>query len=169
MKKFLAVLGFLVASPAAFSVTASPVFNDYFKTAETTFSGSSQPLTFSFSWADLVQQKNDITFERNGSYVYALTTMDGSVVGGYASTNFLKSDAKESTSGSKSLTFSGLSEGVSYKLFFSGSWNGKDGSKWLTTSAPSVSISMVPEPESYAMFLAGLGIIGAVVRRRNRA
>jgi type VI secretion system secreted protein VgrG len=28
-------------------------------------------------------------------------------------------------------------------------------------------VSTVPEPESYAMLLAGLGLIGAVVKRRN--
>lgn len=32
----------------------------------------------------------------------------------------------------------------------------------------SVDVIPVPEPESYAMFLAGLGIIGAVTRRRSR-
>lgn len=30
-------------------------------------------------------------------------------------------------------------------------------------------VAAVPEPESYAMFLAGLGIIGAVVKRRKNA
>lgn len=33
----------------------------------------------------------------------------------------------------------------------------------------SLAVSPVPEPESIAMMLAGLGVIGAVVRRRNRA
>lgn len=31
-----------------------------------------------------------------------------------------------------------------------------------------ISVSPVPEPESYAMFLAGLGIMGAVIRRRKK-
>lgn len=33
--------------------------------------------------------------------------------------------------------------------------------------APSTLVSAVPEPETYAMLLAGLGLIGAVVRRRS--
>lgn len=32
---------------------------------------------------------------------------------------------------------------------------------------PSVSVSPVPEPETYAMLMAGLGLMGLVVRRRN--
>jgi hypothetical protein len=29
--------------------------------------------------------------------------------------------------------------------------------------------SAVPEPESYALALAGLGVVGGLLRRRNRA
>lgn len=32
-----------------------------------------------------------------------------------------------------------------------------------------VSVTAVPEPESYAMFLAGLGVLGAIARRRMQA
>jgi hypothetical protein len=32
-----------------------------------------------------------------------------------------------------------------------------------------ISVTTVPEPESYAMFLAGLGIMGAIIRRRSRS
>jgi len=55
--------------------------------------------------------------------------------------------------------------------------NGHNGN-WLyhlniTTGTPSVVLSAptgaVPEPESYAMLLAGLGVIGAVARRRKAA
>jgi len=37
------------------------------------------------------------------------------------------------------------------------------------TGTPTVSISPVPEPESYAMFLAGLGVIGSIALRRKSA
>ena len=33
----------------------------------------------------------------------------------------------------------------------------------------SISVTPVPEPESYAMLLAGLGVMGAIARRRNKA
>jgi hypothetical protein len=35
------------------------------------------------------------------------------------------------------------------------------------TGAFSASVTAVPEPESYAMLLAGLGLMGAIARRRN--
>ena len=38
---------------------------------------------------------------------------------------------------------------------------------WEAHIRGSISISPVPEPETYAMLLAGLGLMGAVVRRRS--
>lgn len=44
---------------------------------------------------------------------------------------------------------------------------GTDGNWWLTASANSP-IAAVPEPETWALTLAGLGVVGAMARRRAR-
>ncbi|MDR1854962.1 MAG: DVUA0089 family protein [Azoarcus sp.] len=42
------------------------------------------------------------------------------------------------------------------------------GAPFYTSGVNLTSINSVPEPETYVMFLAGLGIIGAVARRRRK-
>ena len=54
-----------------------------------------------------------------------------------------------------------------YYLYVSGITNGTLGG--LYNGAITVSAPPVPEPESYAMFLAGLGLMGVIVRRRMRS
>lgn len=48
-------------------------------------------------------------------------------------------------------------------------WGGSSAYATLDTASFAVSISAVPEPETYAMLLAGLGLVGAVARRRALA
>jgi len=51
-----------------------------------------------------------------------------------------------------------------------------DGSQWWGTPSFNaaggrldvLAVTAVPEPETYAMFLAGLGLMGAVARRRKQ-
>ena len=38
---------------------------------------------------------------------------------------------------------------------------------WHGFNVGSASVSAVPEPETYAMMLAGLGLMGAIARRRK--
>ena len=64
--------------------------------------------------------------------------------------------------------FTGLGEGK-YKLSFQFDNFGGSANKRLYSGVVSVSPLPVPEPESYAMFLAGLGILGAIARRRKQA
>jgi len=53
--------------------------------------------------------------------------------------------------------------GGDYSFVVSGNATGRHGGSYDGF----LSVTAVPEPETYAMFLAGLGIIGAVVRRRR--
>ena len=54
--------------------------------------------------------------------------------------------------------------GFQYSVNNSAYFESYDGSATLTQS-----IVAVPEPETYAMLLAGLGLVGAVARRRRQA
>ena len=61
---------------------------------------------------------------------------------------------------------SGLFPPGNYYFNISGTGNGQFGGQYVfsvTTLAP------IPEPESYAMLLAGLGVMGAIAMRRNKS
>jgi CHASE1-domain containing sensor protein len=45
-------------------------------------------------------------------------------------------------------------------------WNGVTANAWVAAARPHP-VSAVPEPETYAMMLAGVGLMGAVIRRRK--
>lgn len=62
-----------------------------------------------------------------------------------------------------SATFSGLSAG-DYTFGFLGLGGGFTA---VSFAANAVAVTPVPEPETYAMLLAGLGMIGAIARRRR--
>jgi len=59
----------------------------------------------------------------------------------------------------------GPSAAGSYFLLVSGITSGTAGGAY----SGSISVTAVPEPESYAMLLAGLGVMGAIAMRRNKA
>ena len=45
---------------------------------------------------------------------------------------------------------------------------GVDGSSYQISVMSDVSVQAIPEPETYAMLLAGLGLLGFVARRRKQ-
>ena len=60
--------------------------------------------------------------------------------------------------------FSGLTSNTNYTLTVTGT-----GAEYLgqTYSFQMAAVAAVPEPETYAMLLAGLGLVGSIVRRRK--
>lgn len=69
---------------------------------------------------------------------------------------------------SKTYQYSGLAAGGYYLKVSGTGWadGGVDAPKYNGIASITAS---VPEPQTYAMFLAGLGIVGTVIRRRSRS
>jgi len=169
MKKLICSL--LVAACLPGMASAST----YVKQDSETFSAQSSSASFWLNWVDAISTKTNkagaIVDSKtyDGNYSWLLTNaLTGKVVDGDSKLNL--NDTSSSASGAYQLTFSNLVASTSYTLSLVGKWTGvQDSGKWALTSAPSVSITPVPEPETYAMFLAGLGVIGMIARRRKAA
>ena len=109
------------------------------------------------------------------AYASFLTTMalfkdpDGSV----AATSLASLDevmvASSVVPGGASLTMTfGPSAGGSMFLVIGGLTNGSAGGAYIGAISASA-VTAVPEPENYAMLLAGLGVMGAIAIRRNKS
>lgn len=118
----------------------------------------------------------DLSFAVNAPF--GITYSNDPIVGLFGSNGVKISHDDDSNGGWNSLlTAQGLTAGTYYVAVsgysnFDFTGNGGDGNWYynlnVTTGIPSVAVSApVPEPESYAMFLAGLGLLGAVARRRK--
>ncbi len=116
---------------------------------------------FTFSLTDL----SDISFSLGNTTIPGFSTIFSSASlystgpNGFALLGTVSTDSTPTT-------FSALNAG-SYGLQVAGFAAGAVGG--LYNGAISISsVSAVPEPETYAMLLAGLGLVGAVARRRNK-
>lgn len=158
----------LAAFPAAQAATQSYNFNGTIETGAWSYSGESFAGNFSFDDAALLGSGLEIvgltglSWNLHGN-VYNLTTADAAPDVSYQDGHFLGLSYSSSPSTGPQVTL------VAGSADSSGAF--------LTSYTPanvfggnaSIVYLPVPEPESYAMLLAGLGLIGLIARRRTMA
>ncbi len=105
------------------------------------------------------------TFELAGNQRGGSDT--GTVSFGFGSNNVTFALAANDAFSSYQLLFTPTTTGL-YSLSFSNAGGDNIGAL-LDNVAVVNQVSAVPEPESFAMLLAGLGLMGAVVRRKSKA
>lgn len=115
-------------------------------------------------YPSILADSSDATF--NGAFqvaLWELTNDDGNLATGNLSFSSVASGATLALNAQSMLTFamgnSALTNAYAY-------------TKWTSSNPPSqglLSVSPVPEPTSWAMLLAGLGIAGAAARRKRQA
>lgn len=86
----------------------------------------------------------------------------------FSSVSLYFNSALASTQVGSAFNFANLGAG-SYSLRTSGIVNPAPGTANIAYVAAQLQITPVPEPETFAMLLAGLGVMGAIARRRKTA
>ena len=109
---------------------------------------------------------SDIASTTVANNLLSVLNLDGGSVSLYqeagATDNLLGQYNFDGTTGSSWHTLAGLTGG-SYYYQITGNATGSTGAFYSITS----SVTPVPEPETYAMLLAGLGVVGSLYRRRK--
>jgi hypothetical protein len=101
-------------------------------------------------------------WDSNSASINASAYFSGSDENGYFNSNSSASFALSSYYGNSPDSQSG---NLVFGIFAAGPGNG---SLNFNINAAVGSAGVIPEPESYAMLLAGLGLIGAIARRRSK-
>lgn len=133
--------------------------------ADGTASGAYGQTTFVYQTTFDLTGMNPATGSING-----MATADNGILGilingtsiGFSSTGY--------SSFSSFVINSGFQTGINTLQFTVENWSGPTGLRTeMVGSFDRLVVTAVPEPETYAMMLAGLGLIGTVVRRRSLA
>ena len=177
MKKSLLSLACAAALlPGVASATGDN--GNYVDSASASFTAASASFTVFFSWTDLFSEKyrgsDYFSYEADGTYKIKLTDANNKVIDSFKVDDALSGDTVGERGGIFSYTFLGLVANQTYDVLFTGKWKGS-GAGYDLVTAPSVQIAtisplpVVPEPETYAMLLAGLGMVGVIARRRRQS
>ena len=176
MKRLFALS--LLAASALFATNAQAVDSQY-----SYASGSNFTQTFTFTPSETVTLgapiKDWFSFSITanaadfGPFSYTLTGDNGA--------SFSNTIAKVYGSGNTAIIRGGFADkadtptvqdftaGHNYSLSISGKVKSGGEKSYLLTLNNATFVTAVPEPEAYAMLLAGLGLMGAVARRRSQA
>ncbi len=160
IKKLLATLA--IASVASFAQAQTYSFDAGGTVGFESPVSANGNVSLNFSFADLAPGFYELTGYVTGLFFNIQTATFSDALNNASTLTINKPESKVYYG---VIEYTGLSP---YTLSITGSPVGGGDSLirgYLSASA----VSPVPEPESIAMMLAGLGVIGAVVRRRNRA
>ncbi len=123
----------------------------------------------------------DTNFRKTDSSPFSLRSMDLAGFSGQEGTIQVTGTFVDTSTISTIFTLDGIVDGiggsVDFETFtFGGGWNNLASVTILNTDPNAVAgafmvdnISPVPEPETYAMLLAGLGLVGFMARRRKES
>jgi hypothetical protein len=170
-KSLIAATAMIAAASTNFAAAATVVTLS--PTGSASFSGAAASNTFTLDLSSLTGTSNvtsvlSANFAGNSGYDITSATFDGAsftALVNYSVTGLVGADVWQFNFNNVS---SSLHTIVVNGAALGGSTAGFTGSLSVTNS-PLVTITPVPEPETYAMLLAGLGLMGAIARRRNKS
>lgn len=153
---------------------------DYFRQdAQGSFIGAAFPQHFLLRWSDVVRT----VVPGGGTFTDAVLRESPERVGGLSMTltdstsnQVILQGDRGAIGGFMGLDRAGLAQSFlastalrPYVFSIADDWYIPSGTEWVSRPARKISVAVAPEREKFAMFLAGLGIIGLIARRRGNA
>lgn len=141
--------------------------------ASTAMSSASGPIPNSEAWVGFgiasggVPGSADFTFDPSAAYLNALLTVSGATLFGTGQVTFsnVQLDGTAFTASGSNWVYTGPVADAVHHITFNYSLPTGNFAQYTATAV--MTAAPIPEPETYAMMLAGLGALGFVARRRQ--